>query len=118
MKNNALFPYAIIAIIGVVLVIVMSTAGSNQRETMNSEGDDVEEATVETPEGIFTNSCASCHGDDLSGGFGPALENVGSSMNEEEIQEIIKKGRGSMPAETVSEDQAEIVAEWLVEEHK
>lgn len=115
MKKNALFPYAIIAALGVVMVIVMATAGNNQRNTMNSEG---EEETVKAPEDIYENSCASCHANDLSGDYGPALTNIGSDLTEEEIIEIIENGKGDMPEGTAGPEDAKIVSEWLVEEHK
>lgn len=115
MKKNALFPYAIIAVLGVVMVIVMATAGNNQRNTMNSEG---EEEVVKAPEEIYANSCASCHANDLSGDFGPALTNIGSELSAEEIIDIIENGKGNMPAGTAGPEDAKIVSEWLAEEHK
>ena len=52
-------------------------------------------------EGIAQNSCASCHGEDFSGGMGPAL--AGTSLGEEEFTDIVRNGQGSMPS--FSEDE-------------
>lgn len=123
MKRNAVMPYAIIAIVGIVLVIVISVAGSNQRAAIekkaNSEQTEqkAEGETSEAPEDIFANSCASCHGNDLSGGFGPDLRKVGNELSEKEIHTIIMKGKGDMPAGIVNEGQADALAGWLAE-HK
>lgn len=52
-------------------------------------------------EGIAQNSCASCHGEDFSGGMGPAL--AGTSLGEDEFTDIVRNGQGSMPS--FSEDE-------------
>src|SRR5690625_6784534 len=52
-------------------------------------------------EGVAQSSCASCHGEDFSGGMGPALE--GTSLSEEEFTDTVRNGQNSMPA--FSEDQ-------------
>jgi cytochrome c551/cytochrome c550 len=67
-----------------------------------SEEDDGDASTGDVDaEGIAQNSCASCHGGDFSGGMGPAL--AGTDMNEDEFNDIVRNGEGSMPA--FSEDQ-------------
>lgn len=66
------------------------------------EEDDGDASTGDVDaEGIAQNSCASCHGGDFSGGMGPAL--AGTDMNEDEFNDIVRNGEGSMPA--FSEDQ-------------
>ena len=47
-------------------------------------------------EGVAQNSCASCHGEDFSGGMGPAL--AGTDLSEDEFTDIVRNGEGSMPA--------------------
>lgn len=67
-------------------------------------------------EKIFTQNCASCHGENLGGGAGPALEAVGGKYSKDEILEIIKNGKsGGMPAGVIQGEDAEKVATWLSE---
>src|SRR5699024_2505482 len=60
-------------------------------------------------------NCATCHGDDLSGGNGPDLTKVGSELSKDEIHDIIENGKGDMPQGIVVGEDADIVAEWLSE---
>ncbi|MCM3569349.1 DUF2628 domain-containing protein [Neobacillus mesonae] len=66
-----------------------------------------------TAEDIVQQVCISCHGGNLEGGIGPALTNIGSKYSQDEIKEIILNGRGNMPGNLVSEDEAGMIAEWL-----
>ncbi|WP_226580566.1 c-type cytochrome [Halobacillus litoralis] len=84
---------------------------SNEDAEEGGEGDTVDTAAAEK---VFQNNCASCHGGDLGGGFGPALTNVGADYSADEIVNIIKNGKGQMPAqEGVSDEDAQLVASWL-----
>ena len=111
MNKNPIIPFLLIIFLGVGLVFLLSAQGANQEE----EGEEVateegseggEEGSEEggdgassgdvDAEGIAQNSCASCHGEDFSGGMGPAL--AGTSLSEEEFTDIVRNGQGSMPA--------------------
>lgn len=117
MIRNPLIPYAIIAILGVVTVIVVSYFGVNQREAIQNP-DAVEAGeTLEDPEEIYKNTCASCHGDDLSGETATELQQVGNRLSEEEIKTIIIEGTDTgMPGGLVNNEEAEILSEWLAEQ--
>ena len=123
MKKNAVIPYAIIAVLGIVTVILISFLRASQRDDIQQAEEGGEEATEETeenatsddPEEIFESNCASCHGGDLSGGAGPDLTSVGSDHSEEEIEDIIINGQGSMPPGLVPDEEAAILAGWLAE---
>ncbi|ARP44104.1 cytochrome c551 [Geobacillus thermodenitrificans] len=69
--------------------------------------------TTAAAEQVYQQSCASCHGQDLSGGVGPNLQKVGSKYSADEIKEVITKGRGSMPGGIIQGEDADKVAEWL-----
>lgn len=43
-------------------------------------------------------SCITCHGDQLQGGAGPALQQIGGQMDAEALFSVITKGRKGMPA--------------------
>jgi quinoprotein glucose dehydrogenase len=64
----------------------------------------VEENTPNDPTGrhVYLNQCAICHHDDLAGAppdF-PSLQNIGTRMSQKDIGDIIRQGRGRMPAFT------------------
>ncbi|MFC4558838.1 cytochrome c550 [Virgibacillus kekensis] len=124
MKRNPVIPYAIIAVVGILLVVVISFAGLGQREAIQEaekNGGQKQEQGGETaatdPEKIFQNNCASCHGADLSGAAGPALNKIGSEYSKDEILEIIKTGfpESGMPGGLVQGEQADALATWLAE---
>lgn len=76
---------------------------------------ETKETTTSAGEEVYQQSCLSCHGENLEGGFGPALEKIGSQYSEEEILHIIHNGQGQMPANVVEGEDAEAVAAWLAE---
>lgn len=120
MRKNPVIPFAVIAVLGIVVMIIVSAAGINQREAIQNEeeggGGHQEETVDANPEEMFQSKCASCHGGDLSGGAGPNLQKVGSRYSAEEIQDIIINGKGSaMPAGLYTGEQAAKLAEWLAE---
>lgn len=121
MKTN-LLPFGIIAIVGFFLIIIVSYVGVFQREEIQlaeENGGEIEEVEDEVtaldPEESYANSCASCHGGDLTGGAGPDLTAVGASLSEEEIETIINEGVGTMPGGLVDPEQSAEIAEWLSE---
>ncbi|RLL48059.1 cytochrome c [Oceanobacillus piezotolerans] len=121
--KNPIIPYAIIAVIGVLAVIIISYVGAGQREAIQNEeegGTGTEQAAegevATDPEEIFASNCAACHGADLSGGAGPDLTQVGSKYSSEEIVDIIQNGTGTMPAQSqVAAEEATALADWLAE---
>ncbi|WP_164668587.1 cytochrome c550 [Virgibacillus doumboii] len=131
MSKNAVVPYAIVAVVGILLVIVMSVVGLNQQEAIQNQeqnGGEKQEQSGESGGGetastdaakIYENTCASCHGADLSGAVGPALNKVGSKYDKAEIKEIIKTGfpdaQPPMPGGLVQGAEADALAQWLSE---
>lgn len=121
MKRN-LLPFGIIAIVGIFAAIIVFYIGVGQRADIQlaeeNGGEVVEENGGEVstdPEAIYANSCASCHGNDLSGGVGPDLTAVGASLSADEIEDIINNGVGSMPGGLVGPEEAAVLGEWLSE---
>ncbi|AXI09477.1 c-type cytochrome [Oceanobacillus sp. 143] len=123
MKRNSVLPFAIIAIIGVLAVIIISFIGVDQRADRQAAEEGGNEQTEDSggevstdPEEIFQANCAACHGADLSGGMGPELTTIGSTLSAEDIVSIIQNGKGQMPAQTqVVEEEATLLADWLSE---
>ncbi|WP_342669984.1 cytochrome c551 [Domibacillus iocasae] len=74
-----------------------------------------EETTASAGEEVYQQSCLSCHGGNLEGGFGPALDKAGAEYSKDEILDIIHNGKGQMPPNVVEGEEAEAVAAWLAE---
>lgn len=68
---------------------------------------------------IYGQVCSNCHGDDLSGGVGPALGpgSPGADVPDDFVVETISRGRGSMPAfsRTLTPEQIARVVSFLRE---
>lgn len=80
------------------------------------EGYPEEQLTEQEGEELYQQSCAACHAIDLKGASGPDLTKIGQDKTEEEIEEIVINGEGAMPGAVVNDDQAKVIATWLVEE--
>ncbi|GGF31419.1 hypothetical protein GCM10010954_33270 [Halobacillus andaensis] len=87
--------------------------GDTETEESANEENGSGDVDVAAAEQVYEQSCASCHGGDLEGNVGPALNEIGSKYSAEEIQDIIHNGKGSMQAQNVEEGDAELVANWL-----
>ncbi|ERN54772.1 cytochrome c [Alkalihalophilus marmarensis] len=119
MKGRPLLPFAIIAIVGIVVMISLSFIGLNQREAMQADEEGEEEVTeIEDPvvagEELVQASCIGCHGGDLSGGAGPALTSLEGQYTQEEITDIVVNGIGSMPSVNDNEVEADAIAQYLL----
>lgn len=116
MSKNPVVPFAIIAVIGIISVIIISYVGDSQRTAILNPDANDETVEIGAPEDIYANSCVSCHGDDLSGLSAPGLTQVGSSLSQDEIEDIIINGTDAgMPGGLTSVEEAQVLAEWLAE---
>ncbi|OLN24234.1 cytochrome C551 [Domibacillus antri] len=79
------------------------------------EGTNDATTTAAAGEEVYQQSCLSCHGGNLEGGFGPALDKAGAKYSKDEILAIIENGQGQMPPNVVEGEEAEAVAAWLAE---
>jgi mono/diheme cytochrome c family protein len=112
MKRNPLIPFAIIGVIGIILMLTMGGYGVNK---MHQASQNKEKAAMD-PQAIFKQNCSSCHGQNLEGNVGPKLANIGGKYSEKEIAEIVKNGKsGGMPAGVIKGEEAKIVVKWLSE---
>lgn len=93
-------------VFGASLVLAACGGGGGEESTETSSGG-------VDPEKIVNNKCTSCHGGNLEGGMGPALDKIGAELNKDQILEVIQNGKGQMPAGLIEGEEAEAVAEWL-----
>jgi quinoprotein glucose dehydrogenase len=73
--------------------------------------------TAELGEGIYVNYCANCHGIDRKGNppAFPELVTIAESYNKEDLEAVIKNGRGAMPAFAhIPEDHRKVLVGFLM----
>lgn len=112
MKRNPLIGFAVIAVVGVVLMLVIGVWGGNTAKERADGSNKAKTATM-TPDKIFQQNCSSCHGNNLEGGVGPNLQKIGSTLSKDRILNQIKNGGGAMPGGIISGKEADAVATWL-----
>ncbi|PTL40533.1 c-type cytochrome [Alkalicoccus saliphilus] len=123
MRGAPLFPFAATALLGLLLVFALSLVGLNiggeeAAENNAEEGNNAEQEfddPIELGESVYEGQCASCHGGELEGGTGPALDS--GDYDEETILTAIEEGPGSMPAGLVDGEEADAVAEFILSEN-
>ncbi|NNU90216.1 cytochrome c551 [Anoxybacillus sp. CHMUD] len=93
---------------GTAIVLAACGGGNTATEKPATGGE-----AVSAAESLYKKSCASCHGQNLEGGVGPALDKVGGKYSQDEIKNIITNGRGGMPGGLLRGEDADKVAEWL-----
>ena len=60
---------------------------------------------------VFVVNCAGCHGMDATGGIGPSLHGIG--LTAADVGQIVASGRGVMPADVVTGQEAADVAAYV-----
>lgn len=110
--------WLVAVLFGLALVLGACGGGDKGDDSADTGSDDNGGEAVETAAGeqVYQANCAMCHGSDLSGGAGPALDDAGSKFSAEELEDIIVNGTGSMPAQNVSGDDLNELVTWLSEQ--
>jgi cytochrome c550 len=117
MNRNPLFPFALIAVLGIALILLLSFKGIGDHEEMangkDEEGQESEIASA-SPEEIYQQACISCHGENYEGnGVAPALAGVGGRLDADTIKERIQNGGNGMPANLVPQAKLDDMVEWV-----
>lgn len=100
-------------LIGISLSVVLVACGGDEGTIGTSSGSATKMTNASAGEEFYKKSCVGCHGGNLEGTVGPALNKIGASKNKEEIKTIIVDGAPGMPKGLVTEDEASQLAEWL-----
>lgn len=90
-----------------VFLAACGSGGQSNNEASTQDG--------QTADTLYARKCANCHGGDLQGGFGPALDRIGEQLSKEEILSVIENGQGGMPPKILQGEDADKVAQWLSE---
>ncbi len=103
-------------------VILLSACGSGSNAPQNQGSAPPTGESGTTTEGqtakvdaatVYQTNCASCHGQNLEGNVGPALNHIGATLSKDQILSTIKNGKGIMPANIIQGEEADAVASWL-----
>lgn len=93
-------------------VVLGACGGAEEPKEEATEG---ETAGGGDAEKIVQKNCIGCHGENLEGGAGPQLTEVGAKYDQAEIKNIIINGQGGMPKGILDDADADIVSKWLAE---
>lgn len=126
MSKNPVVPYILIFALGIGLIFFMSMYGIDQQkeiadadsEEATEEGTDGEDDAAEgetsdfDAEAVTQQKCITCHGGDLEGNIGPSLH--GEDKDPEEIHDIIKNGKGGMPAGLIEDENIDDMVDYIL----
>lgn len=102
--------WVIIPIVSLFLLLAACNTTDNKSETKPK----TTTQQLSAEETLFQNHCSTCHGGNLEGSYGPALQHVGKTYSKEQILEILKNGKGSMPSQSfIPAADQEKLATWL-----
>lgn len=111
--GNSLKKKLLVAIFGAVLVLGACGGGDDNAKD-DAAAPEGETASVDA-EAVANGKCITCHGGNLEGASGPALDKIGAEMSEAEIRDVIANGQGGMPGNIIEGEEADAVAKWLAE---
>lgn len=123
MNKNPVVPFLLIFALGIGLIFFMSLYGLDQKKEIAgaNEEEGTEQGTEEDSastgefdaEAVAQQKCISCHGDNLTGGMGPALN---SSLDADEVHAAIKEGVAgtAMPAGLVPDENIDEMVEYIL----
>ncbi len=130
MRGKPLYGYATIGIVGILLMVVLSFVGVNEKNARlaleGEEGGQPAQETVDTTdpmalgEQAYKNSCIGCHGGNFDGPMA-SLVGLADKYTLEEVKQIIIDGipGTSMPGGLIpSQEQVDALAEYLLEATK
>jgi cytochrome c551 len=96
---------------GILLLMGLAACGNASN---NNSSQSASETT--DPQKIINQTCITCHGDNLKGGYGPNISHIGKELDKDQILRILNYGKGQMPPGLLQGKQAEAVAAWLAKQ--
>ncbi|WP_053367167.1 cytochrome c550 [Bacillus sp. FJAT-27245] len=120
MNRNPVIPFILIMVMGIGLIFLLSFKGLGDMKEIaegDKKGGGEKTEVAAKPEELYKSTgCINCHGENLEGGMGPKLDDVGSRLDEAGIKDILVNGTtGGMPAGLVKGAEADAMAKWLAE---
>ncbi|MCF6094169.1 cytochrome c [Microaerobacter geothermalis] len=110
----------LVVLLGALMLILAGCGNSDKAEEPAKEQPAPQEQAapaaevVAKGEEVYKASCSGCHGQNLEGLVGPALDKVGAKYSLDEIKGIVEKGTDKgMPGGLVSGDDLDAVSAFL-----
>ncbi|WP_214842378.1 cytochrome c551 [Exiguobacterium sp. s150] len=101
--------------IGLGAMLTLGACGGGDEEDTSGNDSGTTTGSIDA-EAVYAQNCAACHGANLEGMSGPALTDVGARLSAEDIEGIIRNGKGAMPANVIQDDdEIAAVSAWLAE---
>lgn len=82
---------------GILYIMTQEYASTYKLNKVEPPKEDFSENDVNRAKSLYGTSCIACHGQNMEGGAGPSLLNIGHHMFYEDFKEIVINGRGLMP---------------------
>ncbi len=96
-----------------LLLLALTACGGGNSGNDASEPQTGGAAAVDA-QAVYKANCLACHGADMKGKTGPALEHAGTQWTSEEIREQIENGGGGMPGfKRLGDDKINALVDWL-----
>jgi quinoprotein glucose dehydrogenase len=85
---------------GIMYIQTQEYASVYKLEKVGPPKIDLSENDVKKVKSFYTGNCQTCHGENMAGGVGPSLVNVGQRIFYSEFKGIVTNGSGQMPGFT------------------
>lgn len=82
---------------GILYILTQEYASIFKLNKVESQKQDLSQNDVERVKTLYSSSCIACHGQNMEGGVGPSLLNIGHHMVYDNFKETVINGRGQMP---------------------
>ncbi len=82
---------------GMMYIMTQEYASTYRLKKAEPPKSELTENDVDQVQAFYGSSCVACHGQNMEGGAGPSLVNLGHHMFYEEFRNIVVNGKGVMP---------------------
>lgn len=98
-----------VGIIGLILLVACGSGdNNNNNNATNDEAENNDVVTTEEVEELVKGNCTNCHGGEID-------SVPGDHLSVADLKEVILEGTGDMPAIDVTDEEAQMIAEYLTE---
>lgn len=82
---------------GILYVMTQEHVSIYKLNKVEPQKKDLSENEIERVQSLYAATCQTCHGEDMAGGVGPSLLNIGQYISYDEFKSTVVNGSGQMP---------------------